>query len=176
MGSTRTRVVGMIINTTGILTSHTHTHTHTHTQNGKWCRTVRKDQDHWALDSQCIGINTPGARLGTHRSTMIVPLVWYQLPPGKVQLGFALSMGLSYFKWSPLKVVPQTICSRIDGPPGPSVAAALGPLLPHSVPLFSTYTSKAAQHKDTITNYISPYASLLSTVHVLCSRLPQLME
>ena len=73
-----------------------------------------------------------------------------------------------------------------SGPPGlstaelmsprPSVAAALGPLLPHSVPLFSTYTSEAAQHKDPATNYMSPYTSLLPTVHVPCCRLPQLME
>ena len=46
------------------------------------------------------------------------------------------------------------------GPTGPSVAAALGPLLPHPVPLFSTHTSEAAQHKDPATNYIHVYESI----------------
>ena len=44
----------------------------------------------------------------------------------------------------------------------------------HTHSLFCT--SNAAQHKDPVTNYTSPWASLLPTVHVLCSRLPQLME
>ena len=63
-------------------------------------------------------------------------------------------------------MVPPDHLKQKIGPPRPTVAAALGPLLPYSVPLFSTYINEAAQHKNPATNYMSSYASLLPTVHV----------
>ena len=86
-----------------------------------------------------------------------------------IMLSVGLLVVLSYFQyqWS-----PWDIWSRKVGLSGPTVAAALGLLFPLSVPLLSAYTSEAAQHKDRATDYKSPYASLLHTVHVLWCKLP----
>ena len=65
---------------------------------------------------------------------------------------------------TPELMVPPDHLKQKNWSPGPYMAAALGPLLPHSVLLFSTYMSEAAQLKDLATNYMSPYTSLLPTL------------